>query len=156
MFVLETRLWQFVVHFLPTALSCMWVLPRFDSATPRVKYDGHSIRVHGVFNSIVGQSTNGTLVLVSPLAPLDMRDCHANSAWRLHLRHMRPAMSSGHSSDAKALFSCSTPDTLQSVHMNRTTLPRQHLIYIGTVLTRFPLEGPLLVAWVEWAKTRRI
>ena len=42
-----------------------------------------------MFNSIVGQSTNGTLVLVSSLVSLDMRGCHANSAWRLHLRHMR-------------------------------------------------------------------
>ena len=83
MFVLETRLWQFVVHFLPTALSCMWVLPRFDSATPRVNYDGHSIRVHGVFNSIVGQSITGPLVLVSPLSPLAMRNCHANFVWRM-------------------------------------------------------------------------
>ena len=79
-----TRLWQFVVHLLPTALSCMWVLPRFYSATPRVNYDGHSIRVHGVFNSIVGQSITGPLVLVSPLSPLAMRNCHANFAWRMH------------------------------------------------------------------------
>ena len=91
------------LHFLACGYSlaftprlCAWLM------------DGLSIRVHGVFNSIVGQSNNGTLVLVRPLASLDMRGCHANSAWRLHLRHMRPAMSSGHNCDAEALFSCST------------------------------------------------